>query len=60
MFKELETIPCIGEALAREIIRSRPYKKVEDLKNAKGIGDYTFNCMSPYVKVGGKTERRKK
>ena len=56
--KELETIPCIGEKLAREIIRGRPYDNVDDLKRVKGIGDYTFNCMRPYVKVEGKTGRR--
>lgn len=58
MLKELETIPCIGVQLAREIIRSRPYKTIDDLKEVKGIGDYTFNCMRPYVTVEGKTKRR--
>jgi DNA uptake protein ComE-like DNA-binding protein len=40
VLKELETIPCIGAKLAREIIRSRPYEKIDDLKKVKGIGDY--------------------
>ncbi len=56
--KELETIPCIGEALAREIIKARSYEKVEDLQDVKGIGDYTFKCMRPFVTVEGKTQRR--
>ena len=56
--EELITIPGIGEKLAHEIVRARPYETVEDLKRAKGIGDYTLNSIRPYVKVKGKTERR--
>ena len=56
--QELETIPGIGPVLAREIIRERPYEKVEDLNRVKGIGSYTFNSIRPYVKVEGETGRR--
>ena len=58
--EELETIPCIGEKLAREIIRGRTYEKVEELLKVPGIGDFTYKCMLPNVKVEGPTERRKK
>ena len=44
--------------LAREIVRGRPYDKVEDLDRVKGIGPYVFNSMRPYVIVEGETERR--
>lgn len=56
--QELETIPGVGPVLAREIIRGRPYDKVEDLNRVKGIGSYTFNSIRPYVKVEGETGRR--
>lgn len=56
--QELETIPGIGPALAREIIRGRPYEKVEDLERVKGIGRVTMNGMRPYVKTEGESERR--
>jgi len=56
--QELQTIPCIGEKLAKKIIASRTYEEVEELNDVKGIGDYTFNCMRPFVKTKGDTERR--
>ena len=55
---ELETIPGIGPLLAREIIRERPYARVEDLERVKGIGRYTVNSIRPYVKVEGQTSKR--
>jgi competence protein ComEA len=53
---ELETIPGIGPVLAREIIRERPYGRVEELERVRGIGAYKLNSIRPYVKVEGKTE----
>jgi competence ComEA-like helix-hairpin-helix protein len=55
---ELEKIPGIGPSLAREIIRGRPYAKIEDLERVRGIGAYTLNSMRPYVKVEGETQKR--
>jgi DNA uptake protein ComE-like DNA-binding protein len=55
---ELETIPGIGPVLSRLIIAGRPYKYVEDIERAPGIGPYTVNSIRPYVKVEGETERR--
>lgn len=55
---ELETIPGIGPALARQIIAGRPYSKVEELERVRGIGPYTVKSMAPYVRVEGKTEKR--
>jgi competence protein ComEA len=37
--KTLATVPGVGDALAAAIIKGRPYKTVDDLKNVKGIGD---------------------
>ena len=56
--EELETIPGIGTQLAREIIRERPYARIEDLERARGIGSYTLNSIRPYVKVEGQTSKR--
>jgi competence protein ComEA len=56
--QELETIPGVGPVLAHEIIRGRPYERIEDLDRVKGIGPYTFNSIRPYVKVEGETSRR--
>jgi radical SAM superfamily enzyme with C-terminal helix-hairpin-helix motif len=56
--QELETIPGVGPQLAKEIIRGRPYTRIEDLEHVRGIGSYTLNSVRPYVKVEGKSERR--
>ena len=55
---ELETIPGIGPALARQVIAGRPYARIEDLERVRGIGRYAVNSIRPYVKVQGETERR--
>ena len=55
---ELEKIPGVGPSLAHEIIRGRPYEKIEDLERVRGIGQYTLNSMRPYVKVEGETAKR--
>lgn len=56
--QELQTIPKIGPALAREIVRGRPYEKIEDLERVPGIGHYTLNAIRPYIKVEGTSEKR--
>lgn len=56
--QELEKIPGIGPSLAREIIRGRPYDKIEDLERVRGIGAYKINAIRPYVKVEGETAKR--
>lgn len=55
---ELETIPGIGPLLAREIVRERPYARVEELERVRGIGSYTLNSIRPYVRVSGETQKR--
>lgn len=49
---ELETIPGIGPSKAGEIINYRktnPFKKLEDIKNVKGIGEATFDKIKAYI-----------
>ena len=48
---ELETLPGIGPALAQRIIDGRPYAKVEDVLEVKGIGDATFARFRELVAV---------
>lgn len=36
--EELETLPGIGAARARDIIAARPFKSVDDLERVKGLG----------------------
>jgi len=40
---ELDELYGIGPAKAQAIIDTRPYEKIDDLINAKGIGDVTLN-----------------
>lgn len=56
--KEIETIPGIGEVLAKRIIAGRPYKKIEELLRVQGIAEFTLGKIRPYVKLEGDTEER--
>jgi competence ComEA-like helix-hairpin-helix protein len=57
--EELESLPCVGKELAKEIFSERPYKSVDELIRVDGIGEKILECIRPYVKVSGKTESRK-
>jgi competence ComEA-like helix-hairpin-helix protein len=49
--EELQYLPGIGPALAKDIVKGRPYKTSEDLKHVKGIGEKTYEKMQARVKV---------
>lgn len=49
---ELDTLPSIGPALAKEIIRSRPYSTAEELEHVKGISKKMAARLLPLVKAG--------
>lgn len=53
---ELESIPGIGQVLAKQIVAGRPYASVEDLLKIRGIGPSSLKGLAPYVKVEGETE----
>ncbi len=40
--EQLETLTGIGPTIAKSIIDGRPYSRLEDIKNAKGIGEATY------------------
>ena len=56
---QLALLPRIGEKAAQRIIEYRtehgPFKKPTDLMQVKGIGAKTFDGLSSYVAVDGKT-----
>jgi len=51
----LEALPGIGEALAQRIVDYRsengPFKRIEDLLKASGIGEATFEKIKDYITV---------
>lgn len=51
--KALESLPGVGAATAKEIVKGRPYKSVDDLGNVKGIGKAKLEKIRPLVTVGG-------
>ena len=56
---QLSLLPRVGEKAAQRIIDYRtehgPFKKTSDLMQVKGIGAKTFEGLSAYVAVEGKT-----
>ena len=56
---QLSYLPRVGEKVAQRIIDYRkehgPFKKTSDLMQVKGVGEKSFNLLSPYITVEGKT-----
>ena len=56
---QLSLLPRVGEKVAQRIIEYRtehgPFKKTTDLMQVKGIGAKTYEGLSAYVAVEGKT-----
>lgn len=48
---ELDTLPGVGEAIAKRIIDGRPYSKIEDIKKVKGIGDSIYEEIKDLITV---------
>lgn len=51
--KTLEALPGVGPSVAKEIIAGRPYKTVDELSRAKGIGKAKLDAIRSLVTVGG-------
>lgn len=60
--EELQILPGIGEARARELVALRKqrggFKSVDELKEVKGIGDASLERLRPFVRLEGKTTAR--
>lgn len=54
---ELESIPGVGEVIAKQIVANRPYRSIDDLLKIRGIGEKSLRGLAPYVKVVGETEK---
>lgn len=48
---ELTTVSGIGDKLAQEIIRHRPYSKLQDLVNVSGISEKKLEALSPHLTI---------
>lgn len=53
--EQLVELPRVGQAVAKRIVLYRqengPFKKVEDLKSVRGIGDKVFDQIRPSIRV---------
>ena len=55
----LSLLPRVGEKAAQRIVDYRkehgPFKKTADLMQVKGFGAKTYELVSPYIAIEGKT-----
>ncbi len=49
--EDLQILPGLGPARAQAIIESRPYQKLDDILEVKGIGSSTYQKIAPFLKV---------
>jgi competence protein ComEA len=54
---ELESIPGIGETLAKQIVAHRPYTSIDQLVAIRSIGPSSVEKLRTYMKVDGEDER---
>jgi competence protein ComEA len=47
--RQLRELPGVGELLAQRIIAARPFKRVEDLADVKGMGPERYARLVPLV-----------
>jgi competence ComEA-like helix-hairpin-helix protein len=46
--EQLDALPGVGPATAKNIIVARPFKSADDLRKVKGIGDKRYEKIRPY------------
>jgi len=49
---QLDELPGMTSTIAREIVRARPHRSIDDLKSLKGVTPTLFAGLAPRVKVG--------
>lgn len=56
---QLDNLPRIGPALSFRIVEHRdqngPFKTTDDLKQVRGIGERTYELLTPFVAIDGET-----
>ena len=50
--KAIAAVPGVGDKLANEIVKGRPYKNAADLEKVKGIGKKKGAKLAPYFTFG--------
>lgn len=50
--EQLMMLPRIGKVKVHDIIRKRPFKSVDDLRNVSGIGEKILERIKPMITVG--------
>jgi comEA protein len=57
--EELALLPRVGPSIAQRIVEHReengPFRSLEDLMLVRGIGEKTFDLLSPYIALEGET-----
>src|SRR5690349_10178965 len=53
--KTLETLPGVGPAIAQRIVEGRPYHKLSDLENVKGLSQAKLEGLKDKVSFGHTT-----
>lgn len=51
---DLQSLPGIGKATAERILerrRQRPFKRIDELMDVRGIGEKKFERMRPFLAV---------
>lgn len=59
---ELSLLPGIGPARAEAIVtrrQHRPFRRIEELRKIRGIGEKTYSRIRMYVTLEGKTTLRR-
>lgn len=49
--ESLMSLDGIGASYAKRIVEGRPYKRIEDIKQIKGIGDSTYNKIKDSITI---------
>jgi len=45
----LMTLPCVGESIAKSILKARPFVDIEDMQRVSGLGPATLTRMEPFL-----------
>lgn len=53
---ELIAVKGIGPQLAEQIVKERPYEKMNDLVRVSGINEVKLASLLPYLSIGKKTK----